>query len=117
MLGNTIAITVDGDPFTLTKINQDSYSSEYLYRDAVEEFTVKVRHQEVTKAGVTYDRHNFELRHKIFATSTVPEKDRLMYYVMEQQPHDLNIFLPLAAMNLATATSGAFLTSLTKWES
>lgn len=117
MLGNTLTITVATVPYVLTKINQDSYASEYLYRDADEEFTAKVRHSTTTKSGVKYDRHNFELRHKVYATLTTAELNRMMYYVMEQTPQDVTIDLPKAACDLAVATSGSFLTSLTKWES
>jgi hypothetical protein len=117
MLGNTLTLTIDGGSVILTKINQDSYASEYLYRDSEEEFTARIRHTKVSKGGVSYDRHNFELRHKVFETTTAAEINRLTYFVVEQLANDMSIILPMGVFSFAVATSGSFLTSLTKWES
>jgi hypothetical protein len=117
MLGNTLTVTIGGAPVVLTKINQDSYASEYLYRDSDEEFTARIRHTKVSKGGVSYDRHNFELRHKVFATSSAAEINRLTYFVIEQFANDMTIDLPMGCFSFAVATSGSFLTSLSKWES
>lgn len=117
MLGNTLAITVGGTPYTLIKINQDSYASEYLCRESDEELTARIRHSKVSRGGVTYDRHNFELSHKIYATPTTDEVNRKVYYVFEQSSKDLSIALPSAAFTLALASTAALLTSLSNWES
>lgn len=117
MLGNTLALTIGGDPYTLTKINQDGYASEYLFKDSGEEVVAKIRHTKVTKAGVVYHRHNFELRQLVFATPTTDEESRLTYFVIEQRSNDVSIDIPMAGFAMAIATSGAFLTSLQKWES
>lgn len=117
MLGNTLTVTYNTVPYVLTRINQDAYTSEFLYTDSVQEFTLKIRHSKVTKSGIVYDRHNAELRQQVFATIDDPEEIRMVYYVFEQLRKDQHIHLPKALMDLSLATSGAFLTSLTKMES
>lgn len=119
MLGNTLALTIGGNPFTLVKINQDSYSSEYLFRDTDAEYRARVRH---TKAGgkngdVVKDRHNFELTVTHYATPTTDRRVQKVYYVIEQVESDLDVDVATAAFALATASSSAFLESLMGWES
>lgn len=71
MFGDSISITVNAVAKTLKKINQDSYSSEYLLRESTGEFRLKVRHskEKALMQGETMDRHNVELTHVIFGTA------------------------------------------------
>lgn len=117
MLGNTLALTIGGEAYTLTKINQDGYASEYLFKDSGEEVTARIRHTKVSKGGVSYDRHNFELRQKIYADVSTPEQNRLFYFVIEQSTNDVDVSIASAACTLALASTAAFLNSLQKWES
>lgn len=117
MLGNTLTVTLGATPYVMTKINQDSYASEYLYRDADEQVTARIRHTKVSKGGVSYDRHNFELRWLLYATPTAVEVNRLFYFVVEQLPTDMSKDLAIGGCGLATASSAAFLSSLQGWES
>lgn len=63
MLGDSISITVSGNAKVMKKINQDSYSSEYLLREATGEFRLKIRHstEKSQIRGEVMDRHNVEL--------------------------------------------------------
>nr|QDH90948.1 MAG: hypothetical protein H1Bulk29391_000002 [Leviviridae sp.] len=85
MLANTLTLTVSGatgSPFTLTRVNQDNYGSEYKYLDAIQSLNLKIRHSTdriksnpaLGIVATSFNRHNISLEHTIFATVTVPEK-------------------------------------------
>lgn len=85
MLANTLTLTVagaTGSPFTLTRVNQDNYGSEYKFLDAIQSIRLKIRHSTDTVkanlaagiAATSFNRHNATIEHVIFATTTVPEK-------------------------------------------
>lgn len=93
MLGDTLTVTVGGSGGTAricSKINQDSYSSEYLNRLTTDEIRVKIRHSieagSATKPKM--DRHNVEFTQTVFATSTVPERIRQCYIVVRNSSAD-----------------------------
>jgi|SwirhisoilCB3_FD_contig_31_5280814_length_416_multi_3_in_0_out_0_1 hypothetical protein len=88
--GSTLTVTVNAVAKVLNRINQDNYGSEYLLREALQEFRMKIRHsKESPKAdGTVYDRHNVEFTHTIFATSTVPEYVRQSYIVVRNKYSD-----------------------------
>lgn len=119
MLGNTLALTINGSAKTLVKINQDGYSSEYLLKESTSEFRARVRHTKTkaTASRPSYDRHNFELVETVFATAEVAEYERKFYFVIEQKPEDTAIHNADAVCDLAIATADAFLISLMGWES
>lgn len=119
MLGNTLVLPVGAGTVTLVKINQDSYSSEYLFRDTTSQYRARIRHTKTAaKAGrPSYDRHNFEVVQTVFAAGDVAEYERKFYFVMEHQPHDTSVALGDAVAGLAIASSNAFLVSLKGWES
>lgn len=119
MLGNTLVLPVTGGSITMVKINQDGYSSEYLFRDTVSQWQAKIRHTKTnpTATKPAYDRHNFEVVQTVFAAGAVPEFQRKFYFVIEQLPADIDIKIADAAADLMIATSNAFLTSLMGWES
>lgn len=100
-----------------TKINQDGYSSEYLYRGSLHEYRVKIRHTERTVDGVKYDRHNVEIVQTIFATSTDAEYIRKVYMVFELKPGDGDVKNVDALADWLIATANANVTSLIGWES
>lgn len=71
MLGDSIILTVNAIAKTLKKINQDSYSSEYLLKEASGEYRLKVRHstEKNLVRGETMDRHNVELSRTVYGTA------------------------------------------------
>lgn len=119
MLSNTLVLPLSTGNVTLVKINQDSYSSEYLFRDATSQYRARIRHTKVAaKNGrPSYDRHNFEVVQTIFAAGEVAEYERKFYFVVEHLPNDTSIVLADGVCDLSIATAGAFLTSLLGWES
>lgn len=74
MLGDTLTFTVNAVAKTVKKINQDSFSSEYLLREATQEFRVKVRHSKEKNlvSGHAMDRHNVEITQTIYPSVTYP---------------------------------------------
>lgn len=118
MLGNTIVIN-DGTARTLVRINQDNYSSEYFFRDTTLQYVMKIRHSR-TKATATkpsYDRHNVEIVKTVFAAGDVPQVDTKFYFVMEQEPNNVNVAVADAICDLCIASSNSFLVDLLGWQS
>ena len=85
MLANTLNLTVSGatgSPFTLTRVNQDNYGSEYKYLGAIQSIRLKIRHSTDTVkpnlaagiAAASFNRHNATIEHVIFQTLTEAEK-------------------------------------------
>ena len=120
MLGNTLTLPQAGGDIVLVRINQDSYSSEYMFRTTTEEYRAKIRHTTVnanTQRDVAYDRHNFEVVHTVYAAGAVPQYDRKFYFVFEHKPGDTSVALVDAVADLMILTSNAFVKSLAAWES
>jgi hypothetical protein len=119
MLGNTLVLPLSSGNITLIKINQDSYSSEYLFRDTTHQFRAKIRHSKTNPTATTpaKDRHNFEVVQTIFAAGAVAEYERKFYFVHEHLPSDTSVVLIDGIADLAIATSNAFAVSLLAWES
>lgn len=94
MLGDTLTVTLDGSGGTAvvtSKINQDSYSAEYLSKGATYEIRAKVRHsKETPKAdGIAYDRHNVEFTQYVYPTEALPHgRIRQAYVVIRNEPED-----------------------------
>lgn len=119
MLGNTLVLPQAGGDITLTKINQDEYSSEYKFRNSTSQYVAKIRHTktEATATKLAKERHNFEVVQTIFASGDVPEYERKFYFVHEHRPEDTSVALADAIADLAIASTNAFLVSLVGWES
>jgi hypothetical protein len=86
--GSTLTVTVNAVAKVLNRINQDNYGSEYALLAALEEYRVLIRHSKITRAGKTFDRHNVQITHIVYATSTVAEIERRCYIVFENAYND-----------------------------
>lgn len=119
MLANTLVLPQSGGNITMTKINQDSYSSEFLFRDATSQYRARVRHTKTAAKGTkpAYDRHNFEVVQTVFASGEVAEYERKFYFVIEHLPSDTSVLLADAVADYCIASTNAFLTQLLGWES
>jgi hypothetical protein len=87
--GATLTITVNAVAKVLDRINQGNYSSEYLFATATEEWRVFIRHSKETPSkedGRYFERHQFLLRHTIFAVAgTSPERVNECYTIYRTQ--------------------------------
>lgn len=119
MLGDTLVLPLSSGNITVKKINQDNYSSEYLYRTSTEEYRVRVRHSKTGASSTreSYDRHNFEATHTTFAAGDVAEYHVKFYFVIECKPGNTSVVLADGVCDLAIATSDALITQLLGWES
>jgi hypothetical protein len=119
MFGNTLTLPHADGNIVCNKINQDQYSSEYMFRNTTHEVRVKIRHT-TTKASTTrpkYDRHNVEIVDRIFATSSVPEYERKDYIVIERLPSDVDVKQTDCLSDWLIATANANAVELLNWGS
>lgn len=120
MLGNTLVLPQAGGDITCVKINQDQYSSEYMFRNATDQYVCRIRHTKVKPTAtrpLEYDRHNFEVVRTTFEAGGVPEFERKFYFVIEHKPGDTVTVLADAVADLMILSTNAFLVSLHGWES
>lgn len=119
MLGNTLVLPLSTGNVTCIKVNQDNYSSEYLFKDATHQVRCRIRHTKTnpTSSRPAYDRHNFEVVETIFAAGAVAEYERKFYFVLEQLPGDVSVVNADGVADLMIASTDAFLVSLMNWES
>lgn len=62
MLTSPITVTIDGVAHSLSRINQDNYSSVYFKKAAGVEYKLVIRHSYEGKNGPSqYERHNVDL--------------------------------------------------------
>lgn len=119
MFGNTLIIPLSSGSKTLVKVKTEGYSSEYIYKDALQSIVCKIRH---TKSGGTgskplMDRHNVEFVRTTFATLTTAAVVQKAYFVMEQSNNDTAYELMDALADWAIATANSNLISVVAWES
>jgi len=116
MFPNTITL----GSTTLTKIREQDYSSEYLYRSDAASLSLKIRHSR-TKETVTkkpQDRHNVEITLTTFATTTAEEFTSKVYVVWDFRPNRGSLdSAALTAYLNAFIDNPANITSLVGWES
>lgn len=117
MFADTTVLALSTGNVTLTKINQDNFGSVFRFNDATHEYKLTIRHSKANRGGVAYDRHNAELIETIYATSTVPEYKRTMYFVIEQLPSDPSIVNADGIADWLIVTSNANLNKLMNYES
>jgi hypothetical protein len=119
MLGDTLTITVNAVAKAMKKINQDSFSAEYLLREATQEFRTKVRHSKEKNlvSGQSMDRHNVEFTQTIYPSVTYPTGyTRQVYTVIRNPVSDIASDVDLFSDGLADWVK-ANATLLVGWES
>jgi hypothetical protein len=115
-IADPLPIIINGATKNLNKINQDSYGSEYLLRETLQEIRAKVRHSTQVKDGINYDRHNFDVTITIYATSTVPQYEEQCYIVIRRKPSQTDVDLPDAVADLLILNTDNFLLKLNTWQ-
>lgn len=73
MLSSPISVTIDGTAHSLSRINQDNFSSLYRKSAAGLEITLAIRHTYEGKVGdAQYERHNVDLKYTTFDAEGKP---------------------------------------------
>ncbi len=121
MFANTIDITYGGGTITLTRINQDKYSSEYRYFNASNgiRMNLSFRHSsyvDKARSGVVVDRHNAEL------VQLIPNDDGTItrckaYLVFENDSSDGASQITDTPLALTAYLNGTVLGKMAGWES
>lgn len=123
MFADPQSVTVNAVARSLTRINQDKYSSEWLLRSAVDEFRMFIRNSTRTdkKRNVIIDRHSVELAWTVFAVApSTTDMVRRTYVVVENQRGDTltdPVGVAVGLANYISASSGAVATKLLNSES
>jgi len=80
MFTDTITLHIEGSDVSFHKINQDKYTSEYLYKDANGEIRLNIRNSSYTdkKRSLRVDRHNMEVVGTIWANGSTIKHDRIL---------------------------------------
>lgn len=124
MLGSSFVLSLSYGDVTLVKINQDGYSSEYLFRDTLVMYRLKIRHTTNKKTAIKpeYERHNIEIVRTTFATADDPEYYQKAYMVFEQKPDSTTVKLVegLCATLIGKtpdSASNELLEAMVAWES
>lgn len=123
MFADPQTVTIAAVGHDLVKINQDQYSSEYLYRTTTLEIRMRIRNTSYLdkKRNVMIDRHNVELIQTVFPVAPATLSTvRKFYTVLENQQGDTLADPALIAEGVCdwlTASSRANLLKLINFES
>lgn len=120
MFGDTITLPLSSGNVVLTKVNAaQDYSGEYRYGTSTEQYRVMIRHSKAKPLadGLPRDRHNIEILHTIYATTTAAEIVRKTYLVVELAQSDTSIILADGLSDWLIASTNANLTKFVNWES
>lgn len=117
--GNSVTVELNGSPYTLNRINQDGYGSEYLLRESTRELRMKIRHSKegVQPSGSRFDRHNVELTETVYATPTSASIVRQAYIVLRNDYADTSMdvaYLDQALVDFVA--DGTTIQDLINWE-
>jgi hypothetical protein len=121
MFSDTLTITFAGNPKTLTRVNQDGYSSEYLLREPTGSYRLKLRntsYKDKTRNGVVVDRHNIELVFNEYPVAPATQNSVRKYYaVLENDTTDDIAGSAIFGVGMADFQTEANFTKLLNWES
>lgn len=123
MFADPQVLTIAGTAYSLVKINQDQYSSEYLLRSSGSELRLAIRNTTYRDKArnVMIDRHNVEFTETVFpiAPATLSTVRKQYIVVENQQGASLTDSVADVAALCAwmTASSNANATKLMNFES
>jgi hypothetical protein len=119
MIGDTLTVTYNSVAKVLNKVIPSAgVAAEYMLRDSVEEFRIRIRHtNETAKVGQpAYERHQIDLIRTVFATVSTPERVYQAYTVIRLQKGsdpDQAEFLTSA---LCGVESASFIDKIVGWQ-
>jgi hypothetical protein len=76
MFANTLDIVVGSNTYTLRRLNQDDFGSEYRFTNGERALSMKIRHStdKVDGDGLVMKRHNVFLEHIVYPSPTTALK-------------------------------------------
>lgn len=112
-----ISVVIGGTTWSLNKINNDAYGSEYFGSGADSEVTMKIRHtrEKALADGTSYDRHNVEIRETVYPTDTSPQLERHCYVVLRNKRNDDKTAVVDTWEGLVDFLTDAHLADLAAW--
>lgn len=115
MLTSPQTVTVDGVAHSLSKINQDNYSSLFFKKGTGFEIRMSVRHSlEKATANGQYERHNVDIQYITYTPEGLPKVDQA-YTVFRTLRGNDGVALSNLLQGLMTWT-GTNKTALVAWE-
>lgn len=122
MFANTIDLSYGGGTVTVTRINQDAYSSEYRYFNPSNgiRMTLNFRHSsyvDKARGGVSVDRHNAEIIQLIPNDGGLPPTRCKAYLVFEHDSSDGADQITDTPLALTAYLVESVLQKLAGWES
>lgn len=123
MLGETLTLTPDGSggtAVTLSRINQDAYSAEYIKKDTLHEWRVRIKHSKDTvKVGTQpFDRHVVTFEQFVYPTVAQPLGIlRSATLTIRNSPYDAEADVTNLGEALTFWATDLNLTKLFGWES
>lgn len=84
MFAGTLTLTIAGTGYTLQRVNQDSYGSEYQFSGTTDAVNLKIRHTADTADadGIVMKRHNVYIERVTYATPTSVMKKQSFTFTM-----------------------------------
>jgi hypothetical protein len=121
MFTDPMVITVNAVAKSMSRINQDSYSSEYLLKETTGEYRVRTRnstYKDKNRASKQVERHNIEFTYTIYPVSpaTYPTI-RKCYIVFETDTGDDAVLMAKLVIGLEAFLAEAQVTRLLNFES
>jgi len=119
MIGDTLTVTYNSVAKVLNKIIPTAgVAAEYMFRDANEEYRVRIRHTtETAKAGQPiYERHQIDLIRTVFATLTTPERVYQAYTVIRLQKGSDPDQAEMLTSSLCAMESAVFIDKIVGWQ-
>jgi hypothetical protein len=119
MYGDTITVTVNAVAKAMSKINQDSYSSEYFLKESLGEFRLRIRHSKdrVSASSKPRDRHTVTFTETVYATVSAPQFDRQSTITVVGNFDDVAATQAYNVVGLEAWLNQANAVKLVNWES
>jgi hypothetical protein len=120
MFADTITITINSIAKVLVRINQDGYSSEYLLKESLSEFRLRLRNTSYTDKvrSKKVDRHNVELVETVYPVAPATSATiRKCYTVFENDNGDSLVTTAKTVVGTLAFLTEANATKLLNYES
>lgn len=116
MLTSPISVTIAGTAHSLSKVNQDNYSSTFKKKGAGYEVVLQIRHSsEAMKVDGQFERHNVDLTYTTFDAELKPTSTQAYAVFRTKRGTDGQLLVDVAAA--LTGLVNSIATQVVAWES